>query len=177
MNLTDWQAVASAPAVKLLVQVALTVWMIAVSVSDQRTGRIPNILTAPVFLVVGGYRLLEGFQGEPVRFLLLAVWAIIFVLWMLHFIGGGDAKFLMALYALFPTMEFTAVLAFFLLVITLPLLIWEMRGRRLVEVGRGVRDRVLTGELLPTEAELQERGRRYAWTFAIPGLVYTWLYW
>jgi hypothetical protein len=52
-----------------------------------------------------------------------------------------------------------------------------MRGRAVTEVGRSVRNRVLTGELLPTEAELHERGRRYAWTFALPGLVYTWLYW
>jgi leader peptidase (prepilin peptidase)/N-methyltransferase len=177
IELSGWQALALSPTAKLLLQVGLSIWMVAISVSDHRTGRIPNAMTAPVILGMGAYRLLEGFLGEPVRFLLLAAWALIFVLWMLHFIGGGDAKFLMALYALFPTMEFTAVLAFFLLVVTLPLLLWEMRGRAVTEVGRSVRNRVLTGELLPTEAELHERGRRYAWTFAIPGLVYTWLYW
>jgi hypothetical protein len=35
----------------------------------------------------------------------------------------------MGMFALFPSMEFTAVLASFLLVITLPLLSWGLRGR------------------------------------------------
>lgn len=164
---------------KLVAQIAITAWMVAISVMDHRTGRIPNVWTVPVILVAGLYRLLyDGWiQGEYARFALIAAWAGIFALWMLHFIGGGDAKFLMAEFALFPYIEFAAVLAFILLVLTLPLLLWEMRGRSLTSTGRSLRNRVLTGQVLPTEQDLQERGRRYAWTFAIPGIVFTWVYW
>jgi hypothetical protein len=38
-------------------------------------------------------------------------------------------------------------------------------------------NRILTGQILPTEQELQEKGRRYAWTFAVPAMVFTWIYW
>jgi Flp pilus assembly protein protease CpaA len=165
------------PAFKLAVQVGLSAWMIAVAVSDHRTGRIPNALTAPVFLGVGAYRLFEGVTGQPVRLLMLVAWALIFVLWMAHFIGGGDAKFLMALYALFPSMEFTAILALILLLITVPLVLVEFWQRRGSGAAGSAWRRVVTGQLLPSEADLQERGRRYAWTFAVPGLVYTWFYW
>jgi Flp pilus assembly protein protease CpaA len=162
---------------QILVRAAATAWMLAVAAIDHRTGRIPNSYTAPVMLGVGALRLAEGFFGQPERFLLLAAWAGIFGLWTVHFIGGGDAKFLMGLYALFPSMEFTAVLAFLLLIITGVLFLRELRGRPLAALGRGLRDRVITGQVMPTEAELHERGRRYAWTFAIPAIVYTWRYW
>jgi len=165
------------PELKLLAQVALTVWMVAVALLDHRTGRIPNAVTAPVMLGAGALRLIQGFQGEAVRFVLPVVWVLVFALWMLHFIGGGDAKFLMALYAVFPFMDFTGVLALVLLVITVPLLLWDLRGRSPGHVGESLRSRALTGQWLPTEAELQERGRRYAWTFAVPALVYVWVYW
>jgi Flp pilus assembly protein protease CpaA len=168
---------ANLPALKLAVQVGLSAWMIAIAYLDYRSGIIPNVLTAPVIAIVGLYRLYEGFTGKPERFVLLVVWAIIFLLWMAHVVGGGDAKFLMALYALFPTMEFTAVLALILLLIMVPLVVLEFRRR---SGGGGLGTlwrRLVTGQFLPTEKDLHERGRRYAWTYAVPGLVYLWLYW
>ena len=96
---------------RVAVQIAATLWMLAVAVIDHRTARIPNWMVAPVMLGAGAYRLIEGILGERQWILMLLAWLLIFALWMLHFIGGGDAKFLMGLYALFPTIEFTAVLA------------------------------------------------------------------
>ncbi len=162
-----------------IVKIVITAWMVAVSVLDHRDGRIPNRLTGPVFLGVGAYRILwEGlWQGEHVRLWLLAAWAVVYGLWMLHFIGGGDGKFLMAQLALFPSMEYVAVLALVLLVLTVPLLVWTMRGRSPGALLRGVWARLQTGEVLPTEEELQTHGKRYAWTYAVPGIVYTWVYW
>jgi Flp pilus assembly protein protease CpaA len=166
-----------APGLRFAIQVAVSAWMVAVAVMDHRTGRIPNTLVGPVMLGVGAFRLVQAVLGAYVLFLMLVAWALIFVLWMLHFIGGGDAKFLMGLYALFPSMEFTAVLAFVLLVLTVPLVLLEMRGRSVGEMRQGLESRMITGQVMPTETELRERGRRYAWTFAIPGLLYTWIWW
>jgi len=166
------------PVVKLLIPTAVTLWLVAVAVMDHRTGRIPNAWTAPVMLGVGAIRVVQGFTGEPWRpVLMLVAWVIIFVLWGLHFIGGGDAKFLMAQFALFPYMEFVAVLALVLLVITVPLLLTELWRHRGAAGVASLRDRLAMGQLMPTEQELQRRGRRYAWTFAVPGIIYAWFYW
>jgi len=165
------------PAVKLAIPLAITAWMLAVAIIDHRTGRIPNALTAPVIFGVGAVRLIEGFRGEWMRFWLLAAWGVVFALWMLHFIGGGDAKFLMGELALFPSMDFIALLALVLLVVTVPLLLLELRGRGAGEVRQSMGDRLILGRFLPTEEDLMTRGRRYAWTFAIPGIIYTWIYW
>lgn len=162
---------------KLVAQLALVVWMVAVAVIDHRHGRVPNGLTAPVMLGMGAFRFYEGLRGEPVRLLLLVVWALLFGLWLLHFLGGGDAKFLMALFALFPSMEFVAVLALILLAEMVPIVLWGARGSSPRAALRALRDRVITMQVLPTEAELRARGRRYAWTFAVPGIVYTLFYW
>jgi Flp pilus assembly protein protease CpaA len=169
---------------ELVTKLALTAWLVRVSYGDHMSGRIPNRLTAPVFFGVGLYRLAEGAlhlngHGWPQVVGLLFAWGLLFAMWMLHFIGGGDAKFLMALFALFPRVEFLAVLAFGLLAIMIVVLAFEAVKRR---EGAGSylrrwRARLLTGQILPTEAELQTHGRRYAWTFAIPAAFFMWIYW
>ncbi len=170
--------------VELMAKLGLTFWMLRISYGDHVSGRIPNRQTAPVFLGVGLYRLIEGAmhwgdKGWLQVIGLLVAWAVLFGMWTLHFIGGGDAKFLMALFALFPSLEFLAVLAFGLLIIMVFVLGFEaLRNKPSI---RGTietwRARLLTGQLLPTEAELQTRGRRYAWTFALPAMAYAWIYW
>lgn len=162
---------------KLVAQLALVIWMVTVAAIDHRQGRVPNGLTAPVMFGMGAFRLYEALRGEHVRLLLIVVWALLFGLWLLHFLGGGDAKFLMALFALFPSMEFVAVLALILLVVMVPIVLWGARGSSPRAALRALRDRVVTMQVLPTEAELRTRGRRYAWTFALPGIVYTLFYW
>jgi len=162
----------------LAIQAAVTCWMVAVALNDHYSGRIPNWLVIPVMLGAGLLRAVEVFLGHPGRIVfVLIAWTLIFAMWMAHFIGGGDAKFLMGMFALFPSMEFTAVLAFFLLIITLPLLIWGLRGQTAGRIKDELQTRMYTGQVLPTEEDLRTRGRRYAWTFAIPGIVYTWVYW
>jgi Flp pilus assembly protein protease CpaA len=170
----------------IAVRLVVTVWLIAISIGDHRNGIIPNRLTGPVLIVGAIWQIGYGaltlvspvLADEAWRvYGVILAFAAVFALWMLHFIGGGDAKFLMALFALFPTMDFVAILALLLLVITLPLLLLELRREGLSATGRGFRDRLVTGRFLPSEEDLQSRGRRYAWTFAVPAAVYVWAYW
>jgi Flp pilus assembly protein protease CpaA len=181
--MSEWGAL---DALDLVLRVLVTAWIVVISVRDHRHGLISNRLTAPFFLGVGAFQILYALtvmrglgDGEWwLRLLFLVVaYGITFSLWTLHFIGGGDAKFLMALFALFPTMDWVVLLALLLLVIMLPLLLLELRARRPGAMWRGFRDRLLTGQVLPTQEELQEQGRRYAWTFGVPAIVFTWLYW
>jgi Flp pilus assembly protein protease CpaA len=165
------------PILAVAIKVLLTLWMVSVAVIDIRTARIPNALVGPVMLGMGAVRAIEGLLGDWPKLLFLLAWLIIFGLWMMHFIGGGDAKFLMGLYALFPDMDFTGVLALILLVLMIPLLVWEFRKSSVRKSLAGAKERIYTQRFLPTEKDLAERGRQNAWTFAVPGIVYTWLYW
>ena len=168
------------------VRFAIIGWMIWISVLDMRSGIIPNRITGPIMLGFGGFQITYGLMtylvptldGDGHRiFGLLIAFAVIFGLWMLHFIGGGDAKFLMAMFALFPTMGFVSILAFILLILTVVLLIVNMWGTSPAAIARQAWTRIITGQVLPTRQELDERGKRYAWTFAVPGIVYTLRYW
>jgi len=174
-----------AAGLKLVLQIAITAWMVAISVMDHRIGFIRNTWTAPVFVGVGLYRLVVNgiVQGQFLWMgvLLLTAWAVIFGLWGLHLLGGGDAKFLMAQFAIFPEMDFVMALAFILLIVTLPLLfleLWrQLRQRSVGDLLGTVWQRIIAFQFLPTEEDLRRRGRRYAWTYAVPGIIYTWFYW
>lgn len=176
--------------VDVAVRTLITVWLAAVSWRDARQGIILNRMTAPIFLGVGLLQLIYAavvlrttplLSGETVWWwrpvFILASFAVCFGLWMLHFIGGGDAKFLMALLALFPHSEFLLLMAAVLLVVTGGLFIIEVARTGVMAKLRAFRARVLTGALLPTEAELSEHGKPLAWTYALPAAIYVWPYW
>ena len=50
---------------------------------------------------------------------------VIYSLWHLGILGGADAKVLMALFGLWPTLEFAAFFCAGYVVITLPILAWR----------------------------------------------------
>lgn len=176
--------------VDIAVRALITVWLVAISLRDTRHGIILNRMTGPIFLGVGLFQLVYAaavlsttpvLPGEPpwwVRPIFILVgFAVCFGLWMIHFIGGGDAKFLMALLALFPHSEFVLLMAVVLLVVTSALFAVDVMRTGLLTKLRALRSRALTGELLPTKAELDEHGKPLAWTYALPAAIYVWPYW
>lgn len=154
-----------------ILKTTINFWLITVAIWDVRRRKIPNWLTLPVMLAAGGYRLYEKHWS------LLIAWVILFTLWEMHIIGGGDAKLLMGLYALFPDRSFTLMLAVSVLITSVPYLIAKYRGHSLASLLKGATNRVRTGNAWPTRDELQERGRSLAWTYCLPGMVYLWLLW
>lgn len=171
-------------------RIVITIWLMAISWRDARHGIILNRTTGPIFLGVGLFQIVYAatvlrttppLPGEGpwwVRPLFVVVgFAVCFGLWMLHFIGGGDAKFLMALLALFPHSEFVLLMAVVLLVVTSVLFVLEVAKTGLRTKLRNLRNRALTGALLPTEADLTEHGKPLAWTYALPAAIYVWPYW
>jgi len=150
---------------------ALTCWLIAVVIWDRRRAIIPNWLTLPVMLAAGGVRLYQG------HLYVLAIWVLLYLIWRVNIVGGGDAKLLMGLFALFPTYEFALLFSILVLVVSVPMIIARHWGKRPSDLAAALADRIGEGRFLPTREELETKGRQYAWTFCLPGVVYLWWLW
>ena len=156
----------------LLLRVGLTVWLIAVAWSDIRTGKIPNWMTLPVMLVAAVYSIATG--GHWV---ILPIWVALFFVWKLNFMMAGDAKLLMGLFALFPSIEFATVLAVGALIELIPLLILRYARQPLATSFWNLALRLQNRDLIPTRDELVRDGKRLAWVFCFPAIAYIWWFW
>jgi len=159
----------------ILFKLAVTAWLAIVAVWDSRTGLIPNWLTLPVALVGGALSLYAG--PMEARVILLLCWAVLLIIWQLHIFGGGDAKFLMGLFALFPRVDFALVFCIVLFLVTLPLVIVKLWRQRPEERQQKLAARLRAGQFLPTSEELKQRGQRVVWTHSLAGAVALWLLW
>jgi Flp pilus assembly protein protease CpaA len=153
------------------IRLALTAWLVVVSVWDWRRAIIPNWLTLPVMLTAGGVRLYQGHLH------VLAIWVLLYLIWRVNIVGGGDAKLLMGLFALFPPYEFALLFSILVLAVSVPMIIARHWGKRPSDLAAAVADRIGQDRLLPTREELETKGRQYAWTFCLPGAVYLWWLW
>jgi Flp pilus assembly protein protease CpaA len=154
-----------------LVRLAITVWLCSVAILDWRTGLIPNWLTLPVAVIAGGLRAYQGTWS------FLIAWVLVYLMWRVNVMGGGDAKLLMGLFALFPSYDFVIVFAVSVLAVSIPLIIIKHWGKTSSELVQGIANRLGRRNVLPTQEELKDQGRRYAWTFCLAGVVYAWLFW
>lgn len=105
----------------------------------------------------------------------LAYWLVIFLLWSLHFYGGGDAKLLMGLFGLMPDLRLVWLTCAVLVVTGVPVLVkkyWRTSPRVLAS---GLSQRAQTGAWLPTDEELN-RGVPFAFAYCIAGALYMWLF-
>jgi Flp pilus assembly protein protease CpaA len=187
----------------LLCRIVLTAWLAAIAWNDRRTTTIPNWLVLPAMGLFGGWRLgreawhilgamlvrLGGAPGNwaqrasvdgqawPVLRFMLVAWFLCLALWEIHVIGGGDAKTLMALLALFPNADFVVVLCGMVFILGLFLLVFKLRGLRLRDVPAAVTAWFRAGYWFPTQQRLTQEGKPYAWIFCLPGVLYLWLLW
>ena len=186
-----------------LFKVIVTLWLLAIAYGDWRNTIIPNRLTFPAIVLFGGWRAVRGAwhvlgmvvlrfvaspgdwaqhasnatqAGAALQFMLVG-WVLCLALWMLHVIGGGDAKTLVALLALFPGSEFVVFLSLAVMVLGLPVVLLKLRGRRLSDVPAALVRWLKAGHLFPSERQLAEEGKPYVWMFCLPGVVYLWFLW
>jgi Flp pilus assembly protein protease CpaA len=159
----------------ILVKIAITAWLGLVAVWDSRTGFIPNWLTLPVVAVGGAFSLYVG--PMETRVIMLLCWAVLLIVWRLYIFRGGDAKFLMGLFALFPRLDFILIFCIVLFLVTLGLVIADLWRQRPEELRGKLAARLGARQFLPTSEELERRGRHYAWTFSLAGAVALWLLW
>ena len=155
----------------LLLKILVSFWLGTVAVWDWRTGLIPNWMTLPVAAGAGGVQVYLG------RWYVILIWILLFLIWRVHIIGGGDAKFLMGLFALFPTQQFALLFGVVVLVVSIPLMLLKHWSGEPLGMLRSIADTLTSGNPLPTEENLKRHGRRYAWTYCLPGIIYTWFFW
>lgn len=156
----------------LLVRLALTAWLLGAAMSDIRTGRIPNWMTLPVMALAGVYQIFFARH-----WIVLVIWVALFIIWELNFMMAGDAKLLMGLFALFPTLDFAMVLALGGLIELIPLLLLRYGRQPLTDTFLSMAVRVQNREFLPTRADLARDGKRLAWVFCFPAIAYVWWFW
>lgn len=130
--------------------------------------------------------------GEPRRAvveagLVCALWAALYGLWRVGVYGGGDARLLMALFALYPDADFAATLALGTLALVTPQLAWRYRHALVLQPGLAASVLLaaagspaaalsLAARLpRPGQAALRLRGKRHTWAIAVPTLAYLWL--
>jgi Flp pilus assembly protein protease CpaA len=190
---------------KLVLRIAVTVWLAAVAAQDLLHQRIPNWLVIPVMfagLLWQIYRLAVG-QSLGILFSVIS-WLVIFLIWRVHIFGGGDAKLLMGLLALFPDERLLFLIAVAVVLVAIPLVLYRaFQGFRtgpveaeeeetpVMEEEAAPReettDPLFRGSSLaalvsrwkirvplPTQEKLETRGKPFVWVFALPGVVYVW---
>lgn len=186
----------------LIIKLAITAWLVSVTLWDWRTGRVPNKLSLPVMLGVGACRLaqtawllistkvklpaisvpswwqpLRVFWGPPNSlYFIWVAWVVVFIFWSLRVMGGGDAKIAMGLLAIFPTLHFALIFSCLVVLFGLPAAIFFLFKRDIRRLPATLYQRFLTRRLTPTATELEQHGKPTAWLFCLPGVVYTWFF-
>jgi Flp pilus assembly protein protease CpaA len=94
-------------------------WLGTMSFSDLRTRQVSNWLTLPPLLGILAWQLAHG------RWQVLVPLPVIYSLWQLGILGGADAKVLMALLGLWPTLEFATFFCRGYVILALPILAWR----------------------------------------------------
>lgn len=161
----------------IVFKVVVTLWLVVVSIWDLRERRIPNWLVMPVMLAALGWQAYTSVTHKTTEIVfVLIAWVVVFLLWQVGVWGGGDAKLLMGLLAMFPNQSFLFLFCLCVLVVTLPLMLAKLAARlwrrfkHHNEAQDGERE-----SIWPSRDKLRDKGRAYAWAFALPGVIYVWL--
>jgi Flp pilus assembly protein protease CpaA len=88
----------------MLLEITLLMLVLAVSLYDLRTGRVPNWVTLPLL----GVGVIASFPGTPDRWLLSL---LLYVAWSLGWMSAGDAKLWMALLWVIPNSQIACFFA------------------------------------------------------------------
>lgn len=80
-------------------EIVILIWLAACAVADTRKGEVPNALTLPGVLAGATLAFLSEWERTA---LFAAIIAVAVLMYSLDFIGGADAKILVALAGLWP---------------------------------------------------------------------------
>lgn len=162
----------------LLVATALRAWMgswmvpvllLALVLAEL----VPEFWRVPTVVALGGLgQTVAWTLDDPAAQLIALWWAILYILWTLHILGGADARVFMAMVALFPDLALVAALWGGFLVagfVWLAVIYRRHAWLPLVQAGQN-----LSGARFPTLEELKEQGRPTTPGLALGALAYLW---
>ncbi len=170
---------------------AMTALLIGVGLYDWIRGQIRNEITYPLMLV--GF--LRALVLHDPSFLVL--WTVLLLLFTTNILAGGDIKLMMALAALWPTPQLVGVWVVVTIVTHTPVVLYKhvlKRARQSdwIAVGSWLQiacwrlwalDLPSAGQWtellvsrLPSEKELAEKGERFAFSIALVGIVYLYVF-
>jgi Flp pilus assembly protein protease CpaA len=136
---------------------ALGVW---ISLVDFRIHRVPNWITYPLMLA----GIARAIALADATFLIY--WAVLFSLWQVRFMGGGDAKLLMGFFGLYPDFQLAWFMAVSILITGIPYLLFKYR-REWRSIPRALFLRLITRQLLPSQTEFEQEAVPYAFSFCL----------
>ena len=145
---------------------ALCVW---ISLVDFRIHRVPNWITYPLMLA-GVARAIALVNAT-----FLVYWFVLFTLWQIRFMGGGDAKLLMGFFGLFPDFQLAWLMAISILVTGIPYLVFKYR-HQWRNIPRALFFRLITRQLLPSPSEFEKEAVPYAFSFCLGCTAYLLIY-
>ncbi len=156
----------------LPVNLAALAVLVAVSIVDLRTQRVPQIVTLPLLALLCLWRM---WRGDGVVFL---YWMAAFSLYAFHICGAGDVKIIMIELALWPSVTFVVVLGSTVAVLGTAVSLARYRGVwPLVRSMQIAAARLLSGRAL-SEAELAASGAPQVFLYAAGAAVHLALsYW
>ena len=134
---------------------------------------LPQVWRGPgLVLLVGGAQWGGEVLNDPATQLVALWWGVVYVLWTLHVLGGGDVRVFMALVALFPHPGMVAALWGGVLLVSLAWLVVIHRRHAwipLLQAGRGI-----SGGRYPSREDLKEQGRPTTPGLVLGALAYLW---
>ena len=145
---------------------ALCVW---ISLVDFRIHRVPNWITYPLMLA-GVARAIALVNAT-----FLVYWFVLFTLWQIRFMGGGDAKLLMGFFGLFPDFQLAWLMAISILVTGIPYLVFKYR-HQWRNIPRALFFRLITRQFLPSPSEFEKEAVPYAFSFCLGCTAYLLIY-
>lgn len=143
-------------------------WLVFLTVlawRDQATRQVPNWAVYPL-MAAGLVRAILGGDAAFVPY-----WIVIWIGWCARVYGGGDAKFLLGLFGMFPNERMVWAFVIGVLATGVPALVWKYRGRWLPSL-RGAAWRLVSRQFLPAPAELAASGRPGLYHYCLAGAVY-----
>ena len=146
------------------------VCLVMLAVVDWRTRRVPQVVTLPALVALGGWRLWRG------DWVVLLYWLAAFCLYVFHICNAGDVKVLMIELALWPTATFVVALGVTVAVVGTAVSIARSCGvKPFLRSMRIAGARLLSGRP-PSEAELQFYGSPQVFLYVTGAAVYVTLF-
>lgn len=157
------------PWVIWLARLMVTGALVTMAVVDGKSGQVPLSLTWP-FMLAGAFA--AAARAITLDLRVLPYWLAILLVFRWNILGGGDAKLLLGVFGLYPTPEMLLAHTMVVLVRAIGTTIYRYRRQALSHFWKANLAFLKVGV---TDEELQKRGVRATWGYALATALVLWL--